>query len=258
MRHKLDFDLLLADPELIQTTDELMDRDGAPIAMKVESGQMTSAIHLALRNELKQVEELKLQRRCKKAATRENCRFQLCHKVHYRDAHRLDAEAFTEDSTKPRVDAWWQKNMEVGEDRAFTARERALWQPVSEGTLLQQQQRSHALLYRRVGQTEEKEEPLTSTAVASASAATDDQPFGMDGEPPPVGPLQLWNAMCNLSMDKKNERANIRHLCRERHVHQHGQRPASASGTIGGKRHAERLSHRPEHRSSSHRFAVTS
>lgn len=217
MRVGLDFDLLLAELDLNQQN---------------ETGKDADAIEMDL-------DHAKLRR----AREIENCRFQLSHKMLYRDAHLEGAESFKEDSTKPRVDAWRRKKVEpLGEDREFSARERALWQPISEGTLLPQEQHSHALLYRRHCQNAGGGSNLGQ----APGALSESQPAGTEIDPPtsprgagntwarqPPTPLKLWNAMSKISADvtasrvlHSKPRSNLQKMVRERC----GKRPASASG----------------------------
>lgn len=237
MREKLDFHLLLADgaePDLIHEDDTHTD-------LETQKRRLENEVHEA--------EEQQLRRRLRAARQMENSRFQLSHQVNLRDAHRLDAEAFTEDSTRPIVDAWRRKTVEpIGGDEEFSARELALWRPISEGMVMPEQQYSHALLYRRAELTDQKEVPSVPVSPSNrsrfdsnASAAKDSQPSCTDGEP--FGPWRVWNSALKVSADKTASklfqsapRANIQQLCKERRAGKTPKsvkRPASASGPGG-------------------------
>lgn len=219
MRSHLDFDLLLADTELVR---EDVSSEEAEIRAAVDHG-------------LQEAEEQLLHKRLRRARDIENHRFQLSHKVNYRDAHLVNGEAFTEDSTKPLVDAWRRKKVEpAGEDLEFSARERALWQPISEGTVLPQQQHSHALLYRQVGQANQAGAP--SSLGQAPSTMSDSQTLGSENDP-----LKLWNAMSKVTTDSaanrglyNRPRSGVRQLIRHRDANNAFQSGKNASSVSGG------------------------
>eukprot|EP00746_Dinoflagellata_sp_MGD_P164986 gnl/MRDRNA2_/MRDRNA2_94001_c0_seq1.p1 gnl/MRDRNA2_/MRDRNA2_94001_c0~~gnl/MRDRNA2_/MRDRNA2_94001_c0_seq1.p1 ORF type:complete len:266 (+),score=55.47 gnl/MRDRNA2_/MRDRNA2_94001_c0_seq1:196-993(+) len=227
MRSHMDFDLLLADNE------------------KQDASEMEAAlIQAALDHGKQEAEEELLQKRLRAARDIENHRFQLSHKVQYRDAHLADAEPFTENSTKPRVDAWQRKRAEpTGEDREYSARERALWQPISEGTVLPHQQHSHALLYRQIGQINQAWAPSSSSQAPSNVSMSDSQAFGAENDI-----LKMWGTMSKVSTaaSRNRPRSGLRQLVRCRDAsntaqsRKKPQRPGSAPGS--GRRRAVRSS----------------